>query len=162
MTKIVEFAEADLAVDHPRRKLRELTRDAFIENYGSGTLRKSARLGFNVQDVYLRERAQLEFGYGFEVVPRSRVTYTDIKLVSCAAMTELGWHAERMIEMRPFESDTFVCKTFEVEFADGRKKEGVGILVWQTSAAWIPQGSMALAIVAERRNGAYESACNPF
>jgi hypothetical protein len=162
MTKIVEFAETDLAGGHPRRKLRELTREAFIEKYGSGTLRKSERLGFNVQDVYLRERAQLEFGYGFEVVARSRVTYTDIKLVSCAAMTELGWHAERMIEMRPFESDVFMCKTFEVEYADGRKREGAGILVGETSAAWVPQGNMVLAIVTERHNGAYEAAINPF
>jgi hypothetical protein len=162
MTETIEYPPIGLSHDHPRRQLRDLTREEFIDKFGSGTLRKSARLGFYVQDAYLRERAQVEFGYGFEVVARSRVTYSDIRLVPGAPLTELGWHAERMIEMRPFEEDEFFCKQFEVEYADGKKREGAGILVWKTSAGWIPPGQMVLAIVAERVNGEYLGAINPF
>jgi hypothetical protein len=162
MTEIIESQTIGLPQDHPRRQLRDLTREEFIEKFGSGTLRKSARLGFYIQDAYLRERAQVEFGYGFEIVARSRVTYSDIKLVPGAPLTELGWHAERMIEMRPFGEDEFLCKQFEVEYADGNKREGAGILVWKTSAHWIPQGQMVLAIVAERVHGEYRGAINPF
>lgn len=162
MTHTVAYHEKDLPADHTRRVLRDLSTEAFIESHGSGTLRKSARLGFNIQEAYLQERAQVEFGAGFEVVPGSRVTYSDLKLVPAAALTELGWHAERMIEMRPFESDKFLCKQFEVEYADGRIREGAGILVEQTSAKWVPQGHMVFAIVAEKVNGKYQPAQNPF
>lgn len=162
MTTLVSYHEQDLPPEHPRRMLRELSAADFIEQFGSGTLRKSARLGFNIQDAYLQERAQVEFGAGFEVIPGSRVTYSDIKLVPGAALTELGWHAERMIELRPFESDCFQCKQFELEYADGSVREGAGILVLRTSASWLPLGQMVLAIVTEKRNGQYLSAMNPF
>jgi len=162
MTQHSSYHDNDLPATHPRRILRDLPQAAFVELYGSGTLRKSARLGFDIQEAYLQERAQLEFGLSFEVVSRSRVTYSDIKLVPCAALTELGWHAERMVELRPFESDSFVCKQFEVEYADGQIKEGVGILVKSTSASWVPKGSMVLAFVAQRKAGVYLAAENPF
>lgn len=162
MTAVIDYCENDLPETHARRVLRNMSMEDFIDKLGSGTLRKSARLGFNVQEAYLQERAQVEFGSGFEVVPSSRVTYSDIKLIPCAALTELGWHAERMMEMSPFESDQFVCKQFEIEYANGRIREGAGILVRKTSAPWVPKGQMVIAIVAERVNGQYQSAVNPF
>jgi hypothetical protein len=162
MTKFVSYTPNDLPPAHPRRMLREMDKSTFMHAYASGTLAKSARLGFDIHDAYIQERTQLEFGAGFEIVPRSRVTYSDIKLIPSAALTELGWHAERMIELRPFESDAFVCKQIEVSYADGRIREGAGILVEQTSAKWVPAGHMVLALVAERLKGQYASALNPF
>lgn len=162
MTKIVKYLEKDLDSHHPRRQLREMSKEEFIENWGSGTLRKSTKLGFDTQEVYWQERVRFEFGSGFEVIQRSRVTYSDIKLVSSQALTELGWHAERMIELRPFESDEFVCKQFEVEYADGKIRQGAGIFVKETSCSWIPQGYMVFSIVAEKKDGKYLAAINPF
>lgn len=162
MTKIVQYHEKDLTLEYSRRNLRDLSKDEFIEKWGSGTLRKSKKLGFDIQEAYLQERVRFEFGSGFEIIQRSRVTYSDIKLVSSQALTELGWHAERMIEMRPFESDEFVCKQFEVEYADGRIKEGAGILVKETSCSFIPQGYMVFSVVAEKKAGKYLVAINPF
>lgn len=162
MTQKVYYVEKDLNEGHPRIKIRDMSKEDFIEKWGSGTLRKSNKLGFDIQDAYLKERVQFEFGYGFEIIQRSRVTYSDIKLVPSQALTELGWHAERMIQLRPFESDVFVCKQFEVEYADGKIKEGAGILVKETSCQWIPQGYMVLSIVAEKKNGNFLPAINPF
>ena len=162
MTKVVEFVAEDLPENHSRRVIRTMSQETFIQRYGSGTLGKSARLGFNVYEAYLSERTRFEFGCGFIIVPRSRVTYSDIKLVPSHALTELGWHAERMIELRPFWSDTFVCKQFEVEFGDGTIHEGAGILVAQTSAPWVPNGYMILSIVAPNVGGKYMAAINPF
>lgn len=162
MTKVVDFIAEDLPASHPRRLMRTMSQDEFVTAYGSGTLNKSAKLGFNIYDAYLQERARFEFGTGFEIIQRSRVTYCDIKLVPCQAMTELGWHAERMIELRPFESDDFICKSFEIEYSDGKIKTGAGILVWETSAPWVPAGYMVLSVVAEQKNGVYKSATNPF
>lgn len=162
MTTTVGYHEKDLTLEYSRRSLRDMSKDEFIEKWGSGTLRKSKKLGFDIQEAYLQERVRFEFGSGFEIIQRSRVTYSDIKLVSSQALTELGWHAERMIEMRPFESDEFVCKQFEVEYADGRMKVGAGILVKQTSCAFIPQGFMVFSVVAEKKLGQYLPAINPF
>lgn len=152
----------DLAEAHPRRQLRNMSKEQFIERYGSGTLRKSNKLGFDIKDAYLMERTRFEFGAGFEVIQRSRVTYSDIKLVSSSALTELGWHAERMIELRPFESDIFECKQFEIEYPDGHLKKGAGIMVKETSCTWLPPGFIVYSIVAEKLNGKYLPAINPF
>jgi hypothetical protein len=162
MTSVVPYIDQDIKDDHPRRKTRNASKEEFIENYGSGTLRKSGKLGFDIHDAYLRERIRFEFGLGFEIIQRSRVTYSDIKLVPSKALTELGWHAERMIELRPFESDVFICKQFEIEYPDGKTKEGAGILVRKTSCSWIPQGFMVFSIVAEKQNGKFKEAINPF
>lgn len=162
MTKIVQYVEKDLSEVHPRRQLRDMSKEDFINQCGSGTLRKSQKLGFDIQEAYLQERVRLEFGTGFEVIQRSRVTYSDIKLISSQALTELGWHAERMIELRAFESDKFICKQFEIEYADGRVRQGAGILITESSCSWIPQGFMIYCIVAEKKDGKYLSAINPF
>lgn len=162
MTQIVSYVEQDLDPLHSRRQLRDMSKEAFIEKWGSGTLRKSAKLGFDIQEAYLRERVQFEFGAGFEIIQRSRVVYSDIKLVASKSLTELGWHAERMIELRPFESDLFVCKQFEIEYADGTTKTGAGILVKETSCSWIPAGFMVYSIVAEKLGNRFKAAINPF
>lgn len=162
MTDIVNYMENDLGTETPRRKVRDLSKDEFIVLYGSGTLRKSQRLGFDIQDAYLQERVRFEFGSGFEAIQRSRVTYSDLKLEPCQALTELGWHAERMITLRPFESDDFVCKQFDVEYANEQVRHGAGILVRHTSCSWIPKGYMVFSMVTERKFGKYQTAINPF
>jgi hypothetical protein len=162
MTELTSYTENDLPPTHPRRQIRDMSKDEFILKFGSGTLRKSLKLGFDIQEAYLNERSKFEFGAGFEIIQRSRVTYSDIKLISSASLTELGWHAERMIELRPFESDVFVCKQFEIEYANNIKKEGAGILIQETSAPWIPKGYMVFSVVAEIKFGKYLPAINPF
>ena len=162
MTKFVDYVEVDISENHERRKIRNMSKEEFIEKFGSGTLRKSKKLGFDIQEAYIQERTRFEFGHGFEIIQRSRVTYSDIKLVSSASLTELGWHAERMIELRPFESDLFICKQFEIEYADGKMKSGAGILVSETSCSWIPNGYMIFCVVSEKKYGKYQNAINPF
>ena len=161
-TTIVNFIPEDLPETHARRVLRTMNKETFIERWGSGTLRKSHKLGFNVHEAYLQERARFEFGTGFEILPSSRITYSDIKLVPCQGMTELGWHAERMIELRPFESDKFICKQFDIEYSNETKKFGAGIMLWETSAPWIPQGHMVFSVVTELIDNKYQPAQNPF
>lgn len=161
MTTITTATDS-IPVNHPRVLLRNTSKEEFIEKWGSGTLRKSHRLGFDTHDAYLQERIRFEFGIAFEIIQRSRVTYSDIKLISSQALTELGWHAERMIELRPFDSDEFVCKQFDIEYANGTIKQGAGILLKSTSASWIPNGYMVFAIITEKRNNQYLPAINPF
>lgn len=161
-TRFVEYSPLDLPEDHPRRRLRELSQDEFIQQYGSGTLRKSHKLGFDVRKAYLQERTRFEFGQGFELIQRSRLVYQDPKLEPSQGITELCWHLERMITLRPFESDVFEPKYLEVTYPDESIKHSHGIFVHFTSAKWIPPGYIAIAHVVPVLNGKLGSAINPF
>lgn len=159
---IVPYSDKDILQGHPRRELRDLSRDAFIAQYASGSLRKSAKLGFDVQEAYLQERVRFEFGQGFECLPISRTIYSDPKFVPGQPITELCWHLERMIELRPFETDDFRAKSIQVEYETGKEKHGIGIWLETTSAAWIPKGYAVFAIVTQWQDGKYQPAINPF
>lgn len=148
-----------------RMDIRFLTADEWIEQHASGTLRKNKRLGFAWQDQYIAERIPYEYGWCFECVPASRVMwgrpYTE---GDCHAITESGWHIERYFELKFFPEDIFEAKYLMVEYADGTTKEGVGIVIRQTSAKWVGQGKLVFAIVAEydKETGKWLEASNPF
>lgn len=133
-----------------RIQIRTMSADDFITLHGSGTLRKNKNLGMAWNDQYLEERVRYEFGWGFKMLPRSRVTLGDaITEGDCKPVTETGWHAERYINMSIFPEDCFEVKHLHVEYPDGELKEGLGIVVRQTSAPWIPKGHLVFAIIAE-------------
>ena len=133
-----------------RVQIRAMKAEEFIENHGSGTLRKNKRVGFHWRSQYHDERTAYEFGWGFRVIPASRLTYNDpITEGDNHSVTEAGWHIERYLNMSVFPEDEFECKYIIVEFGDGKREEGIGILVRRTSAAWIPGGHIVYAIVAK-------------
>ena len=166
-TEVVPISQGVL--DSPalseRLYIREMSADEFIEEKGSGTLRKNKRIGFAWRSQYLHERVCYEFGYGFEILPRTQVVCNDaITDGDCKPLTEAGWHIERYMSLNVFPEDYFEAKYLLVENRDGSRKEGVGIIVRQTSAPWVPKGHIVFAIVAEHsktlRN--FRDARNPF
>jgi hypothetical protein len=166
-TKVVKMA-SKTAICESMKKLiaiRTMTADEFIETHGSGTLRKNKRIGFAWKLQYLEERTVFEFGWKFECVARTRVTFGDaITEGDNHAITEAGWHIDRYISRSIFPEDIVETKYIIVEYPDGKKKEGVGIIMRQTSAAFIPCGHLVFAIIAEFdvKNAAWRSAENPF
>lgn len=151
-TKVVPIDPAILACA-PLAKvvgLRQMDADTFVEKHASGTLRKNKRIGMVWREQYLHERAAYELGWAFECLPRSRVTFGDAYTEGdVKALTEAGWHIERYIEMSVFPEDYFETKYLNVEYKDGAVREGVGMVVRQTSAQFVPAGHLAFAIVAE-------------
>lgn len=147
-----------------RLKIRMLSTDEFIEQHASGTLRKNKRLGMAYMDQYIEERTAYEFGWGFRCLPRSRITFGDAYTESeSSSVTEAGWHIERYSMMTIFEEDYFECKYLHVENKDGTTQEGIGIVVRQTSASFVPPGNIVFAIVAEFIPGkGWAPAENPF
>lgn len=124
--------------------------ETFIEQHASGTLRKNRRLGMVWREQYISERIAYEFGWIFQCLPRSRVTFGDAYTEGDEkAITEAGWHIERYIELSCFPEDRFETKYLTVEHKDGTKREGIGIIVRETSAAFVPSGHIVFAIVAE-------------
>lgn len=148
-----------------RLYIREMSADEFIEEKGSGTLRKNKRIGFAWRSQYLHERVCYEFGYKFEILPRTQVVCNDaITDGDCKPLTEAGWHIERYLALNVFPEDYFETKYMLVEGRNGKRKEGVGIIVRQTSAPWIPKGHIVFAIIAEHSKtlGDFRPAENPF
>lgn len=145
--------------------LRQASADEWIDAHASGTLRKNKKLGFAWHDHYLHERVAYEFGFGFEVLPSSRVTvgrpYTE---GDCHAITESGWHIERYLTLAFFPEDKFEAAYLQIEEADGSKREGIGIFVAETSAAWIGQGKALFALIAafDPVTGSWHEPRNPF
>lgn len=129
---------------------RTMKDEEWIEKHASGTLRKNKRLGMTWRAQYLEERTAYQFGWEFQIQPRSRIMFGDAFTEGDAhAVTEAGWHIERYIETKVFPEDHFECKYINVEYADGTKHEGIGIIVRETSAQWLPKGHIVFAIVAE-------------
>ena len=153
-----------------RIKEREMSAEEWIELHGSGTLRKNKRIGFAWQKHYWHERICYEFGYGFEMLPKTRITYNDpITEGDCSAITEAGWFIERYMSLSIFDDDLFEAKYIIAEYPDldeslqYKRKEGIGIIVKQTSFN-IPAGNIIFSIVAEfnRTNNSFNNAINPF
>lgn len=110
------------------------------------------------------ERTAYEFGWGFECLPRSRVTFGDAYTEGDVhAITEAGWHIERYLELSTFPEDRFEAKYVQVEHKDGKKREGIGMIVRETSASFVPSGHIVFAIVAELdvATGEWRDAENP-
>lgn len=133
-----------------RVNIRNMSADEWVEKHASGTLRKNKRIGFAWRSQYLEERIAYEFGWEFKILPRSCVTFGDaITEGDCHSITETGWHMERYIAMKIFPEDYYEAKYIQTETSDGSKSEGIGLIVRETSAPWIPDGHVVFAIIAE-------------
>lgn len=144
---------------------RTMSADDWVETYGSGTLRKNKRLQMTWRAQYLEERTAYQFGWEFQIQPRSRIMFGDAFTEGDAhAVTEAGWHIERYMTTKVFPEDYIECKYINVEYGHGEKKEGIGIIIRETSVQWIPTGHIVFAIVAEFDpvNQEWIDAVNPF
>ncbi len=151
-TEVVPLSEAVLGSPALARviALRRMTDEEFIERHASGTLRKNRRLGFAWKSQYLEERTAFEFGWSFQCLPKSRVTFGDaITESDSRPITEAGWVMDRFLARHPFPEDRFQVKYIKVDKADTTVQEGIGLIVFETSAPFVPAGNVVFAIVAE-------------
>lgn len=161
-TKVIELSES-FDFSHLTHA-RIMSKTDFIDKHGSGTLRKNQRLGFAVRSQYLEERTAFDFGWGFECIPVSRVRWGDpISEGDCKSVTEAGWFADRYIERVRYPGDVIEVKSIEVEYPDQSKREGIGLVVRETTAPWVPKGYIIFAIISEWdvKNNCYLPAQNP-
>ena len=166
-TKIVPTSQEALASPalRQRLKIRSMSPEEWIEAHASGTLRKNKRIGMAWRTQYQEERCIFEFGWTFQVLPRSRITWgVAITEGDNHSVTEAGWHIDRYIALRAFPEDRFETAYLQVEPEHGKRREGIGIVVRETSASWLPPGHLVFALVAEfkKRKGLWLPAQNPF
>lgn len=129
--------------------------DEWIENHASGTLRKNKRIGMSWVNQYYTERFAYEFGWAFEVLPSTRMNFGQaITVGDCSAITECGWHCDRIMELDIF-GDEFEVKYIKAQGGFGKnvnpeaEREGIGIIVKKTSAPFVPKNHIVFAIIAE-------------
>lgn len=137
-----------------------------LKNFLSGTVKKNALIGFKVVRQLRGEAIAQTLGWGFEIYPTSYITFNDaLSEGDCSAITESGWHIHRMINIRPFSEDVFETKYICVHDSEGRiEKQGVGVVVKQTSVQWIGSGNLCFAILAEYdpKTKTFNECENPF
>ncbi|HMU80404.1 MAG TPA: HAD hydrolase family protein [Microthrixaceae bacterium] len=92
--------------------------------------------------------------YGFSVLGRDRPDLSPV------ASTIARTGAETTL----FPEDRFETAYLQVEPEHGKRREGIGIVVRETSASWLPPGHLVFALVAEfkKRKGLWLPAQNPF
>lgn len=165
-TQVVTVAADPLCSSSERRKLRQMTDQEFLENYASGTCRKATKLGFRTKDFLRSERIAWEFGHGFEALPTTRVTFNDaIAYGDERAITECCWCAERHITLSKsvFPEDVYELKYIHITEELGTEREGIGLILRQTSYSFIPSGFVVLALIAEydKQKHVFKPAINP-
>ncbi len=160
-TKIIPPSPAAMA--DPRYTIRTISMDDFIETKASGTLRKLKALGLNTASHGMHELVAYVFGYPFVACPERFVTWGEARSQPDeSSLTEMGWHVERYASMCLVPGDEMECKYITSEI-DGRKREGIGIVIRKTSVQWLPPGHIVFAIIAELDQKTHEwlPAVNP-
>ena len=151
-TEIVEVSQ-EAATMLPLRivSTRTCTDAEFIEAHGSGTLRDNKELGFVWKIQCLSERLAYVFGYGFQSYRADQVLYND-SISECdeKAYTLAGRWMKAYQAKSLFPEDYFEMKYLTLKDVKGHTTwEGIGIIVRQTSASFIPPSTLVIAKVCE-------------
>jgi 8-oxo-dGTP pyrophosphatase MutT (NUDIX family) len=122
---------------------------AWIRAFGSGTLRRAKEEGMLWRSLYVEERTAFLYGYGFEMVPSSRVNFGQpLAEGDDPVTTAAGWHCRRLRRMHPEWSPGIrhAC----VEYPCGEKREGIVIVLSPSEREhWMPKSSVILAWMAD-------------
>lgn len=159
-TKVLDFVSSNTILDN----VRLMNKSDFIENHGSGTLRKNKKIGLKHNSQYWEERICYEFGWEFRMLPSTRVTVGNAQTEGdVKGLTEYGWFVERYMQTRVFKEDKIVPVYLQVEDSSGVRVEGNGIMLSETSFK-IPSGNVIFAIITpfDTDSGEWLEALNPF
>jgi len=134
----------------------------WIEALGSGSLRRAKEEGMAWRDLYLHERAALEFGWGFAPVGASRVTRGKaLAEGDSPATTETCWWARalRWRAKRAGREDTFEVIHATLADGDGGTTSGLAIICTPSPRpGWLP-ADRALVALTVMPDGRTENPC---
>lgn len=151
--KTVRVALSERSKGLPQRIIdaRTISNADFVELHGSGTLRDNKELGFVWSIQCLSERLAYTFGYGFSAFKSHNVVFND-SISECdeEAYTLAGRWFKAYQAKKLFEEDYFEIKYVSIKDECNRKVwEGIGIVVRETSATFIPENTLVVAKVCE-------------
>lgn len=146
--------------------LEDWLKHNFLSDRLSGTLKKNARLGFKYKGQLYAEALAQTLGWGFEACPESLLTLgVPVTEGDTHAITEAGWHIDRMLSTNVFSEDSFELKYICVHNKEtGSSREGIGVVVKTSSVSWVRKGDIVFSIVSEYNvnKGVWEQPVNPF
>lgn len=146
----VEMTEKSKSLPQRIVEKRTMSNADFIETHGSGTLRDNKSLGFVWSIQGLSERIAYTFGYGFSAFKSHNVVFND-SISECdeAAYTMAGRWFKAYQAKKLFEEDYFEIKYVIIkDDADKKVWEGIGVIVRETSATFIPDNTIVIARIA--------------
>lgn len=149
-TEKVSLSEVSAALPSRIVQNRVMPNKEWVLAHGSGTLRDNMELGFVWSIQCLSERLAYTFGYGFSAFKDHLVTFNDA-ITECdeRAYTLAGRWVTRYLAKSLFPEDYFELKYVIVKNEKGHREwEGLGLIVRQTSAQFIPSNTMVLAKIA--------------
>ena len=130
-------------IDHSSLKER-----AWINIFGSGTLKYSVEANSAYKTLYQHERAALEFGPEWDFYFDSRVNIgKPIAIEDCSAWTESLWQWKR------YSTKYRVSPPQWLIIDDDDRWEGLGLVMWEKfSREWMPKSKMLIAKLFEWKN----------
>lgn len=145
----VEISENSKKLPSRIIEARTMSNADFIELHGSGTLRDNKNLGFVWSIQCLSERLAYVFGYGFSAFKSHNVIFND-SISECdeLAYTMAGRWFKSYQAKKLFEEDYFEIKYVIIkDDMDKKIWEGIGVIVRETSAKFIPENTIVVAKV---------------
>lgn len=133
-----------------RAALVDIDPDSWVDHYGSGSLRRAREEGMRWREMYLAERTALEFGYGFQPVPSSRVAFGDA--LACGddpGTTETCWWARALRFRAERSGQVWGVDVVHVRISDGDGGASAGIGIRITLPAhppWLPSDRKIVAL----------------
>lgn len=151
--KTVKLALSEISQQLPQRIIaaRTIGNAAWIDAHGSGTLRDNKQLNFVWSIQCLSERCAYTFGYGFGAYKSTNVSFND-SISECdeAAYTLAGRWMKRYQANKLFPEDYFELKYIIIKNDAGEREwEGIGVVVRETSAIFVPDNMIVVAKVCE-------------
>lgn len=133
-----------------RAALTESSPCHWIASFGSGSLRRAKEEGMAWREMYLGERAALEFGYGFAPVAASRVTRgRALAEGDSPGTTETCWWARalRWRAARCGRADTFEVIHATIADGDGGSASGLALVCTPSPRpGWLPADRVLVAL----------------
>ncbi len=105
-------------------------------------------------------------GWEFKTIPSSYVT-TGIPMAEgdCPAITEFGWHLDRIQAFGIWGADKYQAGWINVTNQEGIvEAAGLAIMLVETDISWIPNGNLVYAMIAEYdpKTKSWSETKNPF
>lgn len=126
--------------------------EMWVQEYGSGTLRRAIEEGMVWCDLYHHERAAMEYGFGFELVHRSRLTTGPaVADGDHPPTTETCWHKRALTYRAQVCGLDRVYRVVwaRVDHGDSHVQEGLAIVCECPRPAWAPKGRVLLAFTTD-------------
>ena len=145
----IDFTEQSKQLPTRIIEKRTMSNTEFIEMHGSGTLRDNKNNGFVWSIQCLAERIAYVFGYGFGAYKSHLVVFND-SISECdeVAYTMSGRWFKSYQNKKLFSEDYFEIKYVSIKDETDKKIwEGIGVIVRETSATFIPDNIIVLAKV---------------